>query len=66
MSTPRKEGSLRPGIPYFTSLAWAIYKRKFALLDRASTPYNMAKSAAVQSNLDVDYVISYQFSKTGE
>jgi len=26
----------------------------------------MTKSQALQSNLDVDYVISYRFAKTGE
>lgn len=51
-------------IPYFTDLAWKIYDIKFLLLD-SSEPSAMSKSKALQSNLDVDYVISYRFAKTG-
>jgi hypothetical protein len=57
------EGSVT-GIPYFSSLAWSIYCLKIALLTPSSEP-PMAKSKALQSNLDVDYVISYRFAKTG-
>ncbi|KAI8936796.1 hypothetical protein NX059_006039 [Plenodomus lindquistii] len=60
----QKEGSpASPGIPYFTSLTWRIYYLKIALLSSSSTSA-MAKSQALQSNLDVDYVISYRFAKT--
>jgi hypothetical protein len=51
-------------IPYFTDIAWKIYDLKFLLLD-SSEPSAMSKSKALQSNLDVDYVISYRFAKTG-
>lgn len=51
-------------IPYFTDLSWKIYDLKFTLLD-SSQPSAMTKSQALQSNLDVDYVISYRFAKTG-
>lgn len=59
-----KEGSTSPGIPYFTSLSWRIYHLKIALLSSSSLSA-MAKSQALQSNMDVDYVISYRFAKTG-
>jgi anoctamin-10 len=52
------------GIPYFTSLSDSIYHLKIALLTSSLLPA-MAKSKALQSNLDVDYVISYRFAKTG-
>jgi anoctamin-10 len=63
--SPAAEGSPR-GIPYFTSLSWNIYLLKFALLDSSSPSSAMTKSQAMQSNLDVDYVVSYRFAKTGE
>ncbi|KAJ4993051.1 hypothetical protein SVAN01_01403 [Stagonosporopsis vannaccii] len=50
-------------IPYFTDLSWKIYNLKFVLLD-SSEASAMTKSKALQSNLDVDYVISYRFAKT--
>lgn len=53
-----------PNIPYFSSLARSIYHLKIALLTSSSSSA-MAKSQALQSNLDVDYVISYRFAKTG-
>lgn len=53
-----------PKIPYFTAIAWKIYDIKFLLLD-SSEPSAMSNSKALQSNLDVDYVISYRFAKTG-
>lgn len=62
MST--SEGLAPHKIPYFTDLAWKIYDIKFLLLD-PSEPSVMTKSKALQSNLDVDYVISYRFAKTG-
>lgn len=37
---------------------------KIALLASAS-PSDMAKSTALQTNLDVDYVITYRFADTG-
>jgi anoctamin-10 len=52
------------GIPYFTSASDSIYHLKIALLTE-SVPSAMAKSKALQSNLDVDYVICYRFAKTG-
>jgi hypothetical protein len=55
----------RHKIPYFTDIAWKIYDLKFLLLD-PSEPSAMSKTKALQSNLDVDYVISYRFAKTGE
>jgi hypothetical protein len=58
------EGLTPHKIPYFTDLSWKIYNLKFALLD-SSQPSAMTKSQALQSNLDVDYVISYRFAKTG-
>ena len=58
------EGLTPHKIPYFTDLSWKIYKLKFALID-SSLPSAMTKSQALQSNLDVDYVISYRFAKTG-
>jgi hypothetical protein len=51
-------------IPYFTDIAWKIYDLKFLLLD-SSESSAMSKPKALQSNLDVDYVISYRFAKTG-
>jgi hypothetical protein len=59
----QKEGTVT-GIPYFTALSDSIYHLKIALLTKRSLPA-MAKSKALQSNLDVDYVISYRFAKTG-
>jgi anoctamin-10 len=59
----QNEGTVT-GIPYFTSLSDSIYHLKIALLTSSSLPA-MAKSKALQSNLDVDYVISYRFAKTG-
>jgi len=58
-----QEGSTSPGIPYFSSLSWRIYHLKIALLSSSSLSA-MAKSQALQSNMDVDYVISYHFGKT--
>jgi anoctamin-10 len=58
------EGLTPQKIPYFTDISWKIYNLKFALLD-SSQPFTMTKSQAFQSNLDVDYVISYRFAKTG-
>lgn len=58
------EGLTPHKIPYFTYLSWKIYDLKFVLLD-SSHPSVMTKSQALQSNLDVDYVISYRFTKTG-
>lgn len=58
------EGLASHKIPYFTDLSWKIYNLKFALID-SSKPSAMTKSQALQSNLDVDYVISYRFAKTG-
>ena len=58
------EGLALQKIPYFTDLSWKIYDLKFVLLD-PSQPSAMTKSKALQSNLDVDYVISYRFAKTG-
>jgi hypothetical protein len=52
-----------PRIPGFTRLSSKIYNLKFALIESSSP--NMAKSQALQSNLDVDYVVSYRFAKTG-
>lgn len=50
-------------IPYFTTLSWSVYQLKIALLASASTS-DMAKSTALQTNLDVDYVITYRFADT--
>ncbi|KAF2133584.1 DUF590-domain-containing protein [Dothidotthia symphoricarpi CBS 119687] len=58
------EGDTSPTIPFFTSISWKIYRLKFALLDSASSSSAMTKSQALQSNLDVDYVITYRFAKT--
>jgi hypothetical protein len=55
-----------PRIPGFTRLSSKIYNIKYALLDNTSPSSIMTKSQALQSNLDVDYVISYRFAKTGE
>jgi hypothetical protein len=55
-----------PRIPGFTRLSSKIYNLKYALIDDSSlSSATMAKSHALQSNLDVDYVISYRFAKTG-
>lgn len=54
-----------PAIPYFTHLSWSVYRLKFALLSSAS-PSDMAKSNALQTNLDVDYVINYRFAGKGK
>jgi len=64
MSTQKEGTSTDAAIPYFTNLAWSIYRIKIALLT-SGTSSDMAKSQALQSNLDVDYVISYRFAKTG-
>lgn len=61
--SPTPEGSPRK-IPYFTDISWKIYDLKYILLD-SGQPSAMTKSKALQSNLDVDYVISYRFAKTG-
>ncbi len=58
------EGYTAHKIPYFTDLSWKIYDLKFVLLD-SRHPSAMTKSKALQSNLDVDYVISYRFAKSG-
>ena len=58
------EGLAPHKIPYFTDLSWWIYDLKFVLID-SKQPFAMTKSQALQSNLDVDYVISYHFAKTG-
>jgi anoctamin-10 len=56
-----------PRIPGFTRLSSHIYNLKFALIESSSSSSSpeMAKSQALQSNLDVDYVVSYRFAKTG-
>jgi hypothetical protein len=64
MSTQKEGTSAEAAIPYFTNLSWSIYRIKIALLTSGSSS-DMAKSKALQSNLDVDYVISYRFAKTG-
>jgi hypothetical protein len=64
MSTQKEGKSTEAAIPYFTNLVWTIYRIKIALLTSGSSS-DMAKSKALQSNLDVDYVISYRFAKTG-
>jgi anoctamin-10 len=64
MSTQKEGTSAAAAIPYFTNLSWSIYRIKIALLTSGSSS-DMAKSKALQSNLDVDYVISYRFAKTG-
>ncbi|KAF2027370.1 DUF590-domain-containing protein [Setomelanomma holmii] len=51
-------------IPGFTRLSSQIYNLKYALLDNSTKSLVMTKSQALQSNLDVDYVISYRFAKT--
>lgn len=58
------EGRAPHKIPYFTDLSWKIFDLKFVLLD-SSQPSAMTKPMALESNLDVDYVISYRFAKTG-
>ncbi|CAN9138107.1 unnamed protein product [Alternaria alternata] len=63
MSTQKEGTSAASAIPYFTNLSWSIYRIKIALLTSGSSS-DMAKSKALQSNLDVDYVISYRFAKT--
>lgn len=70
--SPPEEGSgpdnpTHNTIPYFSSLAHRIYLLKIALLTDSNTAAvdDMAKSKALQSNLDVDYVISFRFAKTG-
>lgn len=62
--TSSAEGLTPNKIPYFTDLSWKIYNLKYALID-STLPSAMTKSQALQSNLDVDYVISYRFAKTG-
>lgn len=64
MSTQKEGTSAEAAIPYFTNLSWSIYRIKIALLTSGSSS-DMAKSKALQSNLDVDYVISYRFARTG-
>jgi hypothetical protein len=64
MSTQKEGTSTEAVIPYFTNLSWSIYRIKIALLTSGSSS-DMAKSKALQSNLDVDYVISYRFANTG-
>lgn len=58
------EGHKAPRIPYFSALSRNIYRLKISLLTTSAESV-MAKSQALQSNLDVDYVISYRFAKTG-
>jgi hypothetical protein len=58
------EGRAPHKIPYFTDLSWKIFDLKFVLLD-SSQPSAMTKPKALESNLDIDYVISYRFAKTG-
>lgn len=58
------EGHKGPHIPYFSALSRRIYHLKISLLTSSASSV-MAKSQALQSNLDVDYVISYRFAKTG-
>ncbi|KAH9877642.1 hypothetical protein IAQ61_003010 [Plenodomus lingam] len=62
----RRASPASPAIPYFTALACRIYYLKIALLSSTSSTSTsaMAKSQALQSNLDVDYVIRYRFAKT--
>lgn len=55
-----------PRIPGFSRAASTIYNLKYALIDDTDPAAVMTKSQALQSNLDVDYVISYRFAKTGE
>jgi hypothetical protein len=55
-----------PRIPGFTRLSSKIYNLKYSLIDDTSPAAVMIKSLALQSNLDVDYVISYRFAKTSE
>ena len=55
-----------PRIPGFSRAASTIYNLKYALIDNTSPLAVMTKSQALQSNLDVDYVISYRFAKTGK
>jgi anoctamin-10 len=55
-----------PRIPGFTRLSSKIYNLKYSLIDDSSPAAVMTKSQALQSNLDVDYVISYRFAKTGK
>jgi len=61
----KKEGPVSPKIPGFTRLSSTIYNLKYALIDDSSPASIMAKSQALQTNLDVDYVICYRFAKTG-
>lgn len=69
MSINTKEGSNPPApvprIPGFSRAASTIYNLKYALIDNTSPLAVMTKSQALQSNLDVDYVICYRFAKTG-
>lgn len=58
------EGLTPHKIPYFTDFTWRIFDLKFVLLDPSEASV-MSKSKTLQSNLDVDYVISYRFAKTG-
>jgi hypothetical protein len=62
--TERSPSAAAAHIPYFSAFARWIYRNKIVLLDSGSTS-GMAKSKALQSNLDVDYVISYKFDKLG-
>jgi|TARA_R110002003_G_scaffold55_2_gene4940 hypothetical protein len=69
MTDQQKAPSLRTRsssvrIPGFTRLSSQIYNLKYALLDNSTDSLAMTKSPALQSNLDVDYVISYRFAKT--
>ena len=71
MSTPKEGTSTAapaaaavPAIPYFTDASWSVYKLKIDLLT-SGVLSDMAKSSALQSNLDVDYVITYRFANTG-
>jgi anoctamin-10 len=65
MSTKEGSNPPAPRIPGFTRAASTIYNLKYALIDDTSPAAVMTKSQALQSNLDVDYVICYRFAKTG-
>jgi hypothetical protein len=54
-----------PRIPGFTRLSSKVYNLKYSLLDNTSPTAVMTKQQELQSNLDIDYVISYDFTKTG-
>jgi anoctamin-10 len=66
LPAPQPQPQSPPQIPGFTRLSSKIYHLKYSLIDDTSPAAVMTKSTALQSNLDVDYVISYRFAKTGE